>query len=431
MKQFFTVFQYELKEYLKNKSFVITTLILAIAGAAILFLPRFIDLSDITGSGGQTQVQDGQANADNVTETEDASDDLTDPDTSDNLCLYDEAGITNMDVLKQFFPNANWINAKSDQEVKDAVKSEKAEAGFVVKSNDSYDYYVYNKNMYDSNSAVFEEAMQTFYRIAYCAQHNLDYAQISQMYEAPITVNETILNKDTGSNYWYCYILVILVFTLIILYGQMIAVSVTSEKSSRAIEVLVTSTTPNSLLFGKVIAGAIGGLVQIGIILASVLISYQINRDEWGGMLDMFLQIPASVLVTFAFFGIGGYLFYAFLYGAMGALVSKTEDISKSSSGLLFIIMAVYIFSLMQLTNPDGMIMKVLSFLPVSSYSTMFARIAMGTVSTWEIIVSFLILAASIVGAGFIGARLYRMGTLRYGNPIKLRTALKSIRSEE
>lgn len=218
---------------------------------------------------------------------------------------------------------------------------------------------------------------------------------------------------------------------LIVLYGQMIAVSVTSEKSSRAIEVLVTSTTPNSLLFGKVIAGAIGGLVQIGIILASVLISYQINRDEWGGMLDMVLQIPVSVLVTFAFFGIGGYLFYAFLYGAMGALVSKTEDISKSSSGLLFIIMAVYIFSLMQLTNPDGMVMKVLSFLPVSSYSTMFARIAMGTVSTWEIIVSFLILAASIVGAGFIGAKLYRMGTLRYGNPIKLRTALKSIRSEE
>lgn len=431
MKQFFTVFQYELKEYLKNKSFVIMTLILAIAGAAILFLPRFIDLSDITGSGGQTQVQDGPTNADNTAETEEAADDLTDHDTSDSLCLYDEAGITNMDVLKQFFPNTNWIITKSSQEVRDAVKSEKAEAGFVVKSNDSYDYYVYNKNMYDSNSTVFEEAMHTFYRIAYCAEHNLDYTQISQMYEAPITVNENILNKDTGSNYWYCYFLVILVFMLIVLYGQMIAVSVTSEKSSRAIEVLVTSTTPNSLLFGKVIAGAIGGLVQIGIILASVLISYQINRDEWGGMLDMVLQIPVSVLVTFAFFGIGGYLFYAFLYGAMGALVSKTEDISKSSSGLLFIIMAVYIFSLMQLTNPDGMVMKVLSFLPVSSYSTMFARIAMGTVSTWEIIVSFLILAASIVGAGFIGAKLYRMGTLRYGNPIKLRTALKNIRSEE
>ena len=70
---------------------------------------------------------------------------------------------------------------------------------------------------------------------------------------------------------------------------------------------------------------------------------------------------------------------------------------------------------------------KVLSFLPISSYSTMFARIAMGTVEAWEIVVSFLILVLSILGAGFLGAKLYRMGTLRYGNPIKLGTALKDL----
>lgn len=404
------------------------TLLLAIAGAAVLFLPRFIDMSDITGTGGQIQNETGTNDNDAASEESESSES---EDASDKLCLYDEAGVTDMELLKQFFPDTEWISAKNSQEVKDAVKKENADAGFVVTSSDSYDYYVYNKEMYDSNSQIFEEAMHTFYRIRYCAEHNLDYAQITQMYDAPITVHETILNKNTESNYWYCYTLVILVFMLIVLYGQMIAVSVTSEKSNRAIEVLVTSTTPNSLLFGKVIAGAIGGLVQIGIILAAILISYQINREQWGGILDMLLQIPASVLVTFAFFGIGGYLFYAFLYGAMGALVSKTEDISKSSSGLLVIIMAVYIFSLMQLMNPDGMMMKVLSFLPISSYSTMFARIAMGTVETWEIIVSFLILVISIIGAGFLGAKLYRMGTLRYGNPIKLRTALKSIRSEE
>ena len=112
----------------------------------------------------------------------------------------------------------------------------------------------------------------------------------------------------------------------------------------------------------------------------------------------------------------------------MGALVSKTEDISKSVSGLMVVIMAVYFFSLLQLTNIDGTIIKVLSFLPFSSYSTMFARIAMGTVAPWEIIVSFLILALSIMGTGWLGAKIYRMGTLRYGNPIKLGTALKDLK---
>ena len=85
----------------------------------------------------------------------------------------------------------------------------------------------------------------------------------------------------------------------------------------------------------------------------------------------------------------------------------------------------------MQLMNVDGPIIKVLSFLPFSSYSTMFARIAMGTVASWEIIVSFLILVASIFGVGVLGAKIYRMGTLRYGNPIRFSKALKELRKSE
>jgi len=417
MKSFWIVLKYELKEYFTSKGFVAFTLLLAAGGIILSFLPRFIDMSGFTGVGAKEEVEDTKEEKDT--------------EEWDKLYLYDEAGVVDSEILKQFFPETEWVTAETVDALKQAVEEQEAEAGFVVKTMDSYDYYVYNKGMYDKNSAVFDEAMKVFYRIAYCAENNLDYAEITGMFEAPITVNEQILGKDTQSNYWYCYMLVILVFMLIVLYGQMIAVSITSEKSNRAIEVLVTSTSPNSLLFGKVIAGAIGGLVQSGIILGSILISYQFNRSVWGGSLDMLLHIPAQVLVTFAFFGLGGYLFYAFLFGAVGALVSKTEDISKSSGGLMTIIMVVYFFSLIQLTNIDGPVIKVLSFLPISSYSTMFARIAMGSVSGLEIVVSFLILAASIVGVGILGAKLYRMGTLRYGNPIRLSTALKSIRKSE
>ena len=418
MKNFWTVLKYELKEYFTSKGFVALTLILAIGGIILSFLPRFIDMSDITGVGAKEETVEEDS------EGKDAGD-------REKLYLYDEAGVTDLEILKQFFPDTEWVIAETTDALKQAVEEQEAEAGFVVKAADSYDYYVYNKGMYDGNSAMFDEAMKVFYRMAYCAENNLDFAEITGLLEVPITVNEQILGKDTQSNYWYCYMLVILVFMLIVLYGQMIAVSITSEKSNRAIEVLVTSTSPNSLLFGKVIAGAIGGLAQSGIILGSILISYQFNRAQWGGSLDMLLHIPAQVLITFAFFGLGGYFFYAFLFGAVGALVSKTEDISKSSGGLMTVIMIVYFFSLIQLTNIDGPVIKVLSFLPVSSYSTMFARIAMGSVSTVEIVISFLILAASIVGVGVLGAKLYRMGTLRYGNPVKLSAALKSIRKSE
>ena len=419
MKKFGIVLQYELKEYFNNKGFVIFTLLLALGGAVLLFLPRFIDLSGFTGvqaEGGSRQEAGQEAGQDAPVEEGEKT----------SYLYLDPAGIVKEEVLQGMFPQGSWQKADSEEALIAAVEAQEAEAGFVVLGPTEYRYYVFNKGMSDSNTARFDQVMKQLYRMDYCAARGLDLDEIMTVADVPITMEEQVLNKDSGRNYWYCYVLVILVFMLIVLYGQMIAVSVTTEKSNRAIEVLVTSTTPNSLLFGKVIAGAAGGLLQTGVIMGAVLLAYEANREYWGGMLDMFLHIPLDVLLSFALFGLGGYLFYAFLYGAMGALVSKTEDVSKSSGGLQVVIMVVYFFSLMQLMNIDGPVIRVLSFLPVSSYSTMFARIAMGTVAAWEIVVSFLILVASTVGAGILGAKLYRMGTLRYGNPVKLGAALKS-----
>ena len=97
----------------------------------------------------------------------------------------------------------------------------------------------------------------------------------------------------------------------------MIATSVASEKSNRAIEVLVTSIDSKFLLFGKVLSGALAAFLQVGIILGVTLLSYQANRDVWGSVLDPVLHIPSDVLIAFTFFGIGGFLFYACLYGAL------------------------------------------------------------------------------------------------------------------
>lgn len=420
MKKFVIVLKYELREYFSSKGFMIFTVVLAVLGAALLFLPRVVDMSDFTG----VKIVGG--------DQDEKPDDKPGDEGDKDLLLYvDQAGVVREDILQSMFAGADVQKAADVAEIETKVESQEAKAGFVVVSPTEYQYYVFNKSMMDSNSAVFEQAMKQFYRMDYCEDNGLDLNEITAMYDVPVTVSDRILNKDTASNYWYCYVLVIVVFMLIIFYGQMIAVSVTNEKSNRAIEVLVTSTSPNSLLFGKVIAGAIGGLFQMGLILGALLASYQFNREQWGGMLDMFLHVPAGVLGTFAIFGMGGYLFYAFLYGAMGALVSKTEDISKSSAGLQLIIMVVYFFALFQLTNVDGPVIKVLSFLPVSSYSTMFARVAMGTVAIWEVILSAVILFASIFGVGVLGAKLYRMGTLRYGNPISLRAALKDLKKSE
>ena len=248
MRKFIIVLRYELKEYFTNKVFMILTAMLAVLGVILLFLPRFMDMSDFTGvqiagdNSGQEETEEGE---------------------KDTFIYLDKAGVVHKEILEGMFSDVIWQEAGDETEVAAAVEAREAAAGFVVTGVSEYEYYVFNKSMTDRNTAVFDQAMKLFYRMDYCSRTGWDLEEITAMYDVPVTVTETVLNKDSESNYWYCYFLVIVVFMLIVYYGQMIAVSVTNEKSNRAIEVLVTSTSSDSLLFGKVIAGAIGGVFQM------------------------------------------------------------------------------------------------------------------------------------------------------------------------
>ena len=412
MKKFGVIFQYELMNYIKNKSYVITTVIIALVAGIIMFVPNFIDIGSVTGEN-----------------KNDVSDENSGADSDSTILVYDKSGmVTDISFIQNFYHDDAIKKASGENELVDKVKADEVSAGFVVNSLTDYDYYVYNQSMTDDNQVVFTQVMTVLNQMVYCQKNGIDYASLTQAFNPQIDCHENILGKDMGSNYWYCYGLVMVIFMIIIMYGSMVAASVTQEKSNRTMEVLVTSVDTNLLFFAKVLAGAVAALIQSAVMLGTVLISYKINQDKWGGMLNMVLDIPANVLVVFALFGIGGFLFYTFIYGAMGALVSKTEDINKSAGGVQMVIMIVYFITLASLTDVDGIMIKVTSFLPVSSYSAMFARVAMGSVNTWEIVVSFIILVASIVVVGIIGAKIYRMGTLRYGNPIKLSNAFKSIK---
>lgn len=421
MKRLMTVFEFELMSYIKNKTFMITSILIMLLVGGITFLPRVIDMSDMLGIEKESAVE----------KAEDSGDDSAGVDKADmtKLGIVDENGyFQDKAMLEQVFSDAEFLYKDNEEELKTAVENEEIEAGFYVVDDINYRYYVLNKEMSDENQFMFEMLLSDIHKQIYCQEHGIDYESFVAEYEAPVQCEETILGKDASNNFWYCYLLVIVIFMVIIMYGVMIATSVTTEKSNRSIEVLVTSIESEYLLFGKVLAGTVAVVVQLALILGAALAGYSINHELWGDKLDALLDIPTEVLIAFAVFGIGGFLFYAFLYGAMGALVSKTEDINKSAGMLQMVIMIVYFAVLLQLENPDGVIMKVCSYLPVSSYSAMFVRIGMGKVEMWEIIVSGVALYASIFFVGWLAAKIYRMGTLRYGNPIKFTKALKELK---
>lgn len=409
MKQFKTILKFELDNYFKSKSFIISTILICVIAAAIMFIPR---IADAVKGGSDKE-----------------SNEEVDPDDMRKLALFDAGDYVDMETLQGFFDkDVEFVICTSKDEVKKMVENESAEAGFAVNSLTDFDYYVFNKSMMDSDSEIFQEYMGMMVKMDYCEKNNLDIEEFMSIEYMPINVNEEILGKDSASNYWYCYILVIIIFMLIIMYGTTIASGITNEKSNRSIEILVTSTSSTAVLFGKVFAGAIASVFQVGVVALGLLGSYQFNKEYWSDGISMFLDIPGEVLVTFAVFGIGGFLVYAFMYGALGALVSKIEDLNKSAGTAQMIVTIVYIVVLIQLQNTDGIIMKVCSFLPISSYSAMFARVAMGSVAVWEVVLSAVILYASVVLMGFIGGKIFRASTLRYGNPIKLSKALKGLK---
>lgn len=387
MKKFGVIFQYEIMNYIKNKSFMISTIVIAVLAAVILFLPSVFDMSGILGI--------------NKDDTDDTADNT---EITDVIIICDEKDIfAGTGIVEGVLNDVKIENVSSRDALVDKIENdENVIAGFVVKNATDFEYVVNNSDMFDDMTQRFTYAMQLLSQYNYCKENNLDMAEIENAFNPVINSETTVLGKDMMSNYWYCYALIIIVFMVIILYGVMVATSVTQEKSNRTIELLVTSADTNSLFFGKVLAGTSAALLQVGIIFAVILGSYKINRDSWGGLFDKIFNIPSDVLITFAFFGLGGLLFYVFIYGAMGALVSKTEDINKSAGSVQFVIMIVYFIGLSQLNNVDGILMKVLSFLPISSYSAMFARVALGNVSFAEIAVSFVILIVSTIAVGYI-----------------------------
>lgn len=415
MRRFFTVFEFEFKSYLKNKSFMITTILISVLLGAIMFLPNFVDMSDMLGTS---------------TKTESTKKDTDEEEKSKYGILDQKRYVKDSPFLETFYENAEFKSYKDEKALKKAVEQEEVEAGFVVEDDSHFRYLVWNNSMYNDGAEQFNQVMTFVHKQIYCQKHHLNFEEMTGSYDAPVQYKQEVLGKNASDNYWYSYVLVVASFMVIILYCVMIATSVASEKSNRAIEVLVTSIDSKFLLFGKVLSGALAAFLQVGIILGVTLLSYQANRDVWGSVLDPVLHIPSDVLIAFTFFGIGGFLFYACLYGALGALVSKTEDVNKSVGGLQMIVMIVYVVVLMQLDNTDGIIVKVCSYLPFSSYCAMFVRIALGNVAMWEIVVSFAILVVSTVFVGWLAAKIYRMGTLRYGNPISIRTALKNLKGE-
>lgn len=411
MKQFLLVIKFELETMMRKKSYLLSIVLVALVAFIILSMPRFLN-DKKENQGGQDE---------QVAETKDK-----------NMLIYDNGKIlSGLELIEQSFPNYQ-VTLENDLSVlKSKVEDGSVDAGIELQGPLNFVYYVKNSSLNDQTAMYFQEVLQQQYQLDALQGLNYDAAKVNEIYHASAQYETNVLGTDGMNNYFYTYILILVLYMMILIYGNQIGVSVASEKSNRAVEILVTSCSPNAMIFGKVIAGAIAGALQTILMLGSCLVAYHINADVWDHVLDPFLNIPTVVWVTFALFGVFGYLLFSFLFGAIGALCSKVEEVNGATMPVQLLIIAVFFISFMTLQQPDNVLATIASYVPFTSWMCMFINVALGSATVIEIAISFVILVATTIAMGILGAKLYRRGTLSYGNSIKLSHMIKMMKQKD
>ncbi|MDO6598385.1 ABC transporter permease [Oceanihabitans sp. 2_MG-2023] len=247
-----------------------------------------------------------------------------------------------------------------------------------------------------------------------------------------------------------------LLFMFIIIYGNMIMRSIIEEKTSRIIEVIISSVKPIQLMLGKIIGTSLAGITQfvIWIIIGSVLmtvVSAILGIDlmqqtpqndmmqqamenpevavEMQNAMSAFWNLPiANLIIAFILFFVAGYLLYSSLYAAIGAAVDNETDTQQFMFPIIMpLVLAVYIGIFTVIEDPHGTVSTIFSFIPFTSPVVMLMRIPFG-VPVWQQVLSFFILVATFMLTVWFAAKIYRVGILMYGKKPSYKEIIKWIK---
>ena len=412
MKQFLTIFKHELTQYFKNKVFVITTVILVLAVSGLLFAPRMGEVIKKSQGTENSEVKKPEV-----------------------LIASDNSEIDKiLPSIAASFPQTNVkITNDSKEEIKKKIKDQSVDFAFILSSDlKSYTYLANVSVLQDPNLQIMDNLLKTIYSNLYLKKHGLSDTQIAEVQNPNINHQIENVSENGAKNFWYAYVMVFVLYMVIIMFGQKVAMSVVTEKTSRAMEVLITSASPVALMFGKILASSIAGVIQITAIFGAAFISYNINKSyfENNAIITTLFNFPASLVGYLLIFFLLGFIVYSFLFGAMASTVSKIEDLSSA----LMLIQIIFVIGFVASTNAmssgdiNSVLMKTLSLFPLTSPMAMFTRIAMSEVPGIEVLLSIIFLILATILIGFVAAKIYRVGVLMYGTKPTLGKIIKAIR---
>jgi ABC-2 type transport system permease protein len=226
--------------------------------------------------------------------------------------------------------------------------------------------------------------------------------------------------EDRGG---FAFVAVLLLYGQLISMGYFVAMGVVEEKSSRVVEVILSTLRPRHLLAGKILGL---GLLGLGQLLLIAIVG--IGLGAAGGALEVNGDVVVAAALALAWFVVG-YAFYAAAFACAASLVSRQEDLQSVISPLSIVLMVGFFVSFAVLDDPDGTLATVVSFIPPFAPMTMPPRIALGEASTVEVVGALAVTVGATALLIPLAARIYRGGVLRMGGAIKLREAWRAARA--
>jgi ABC-2 type transport system permease protein len=424
MNNLSTVLGFTIRNKFRSKAFIISTIILALLVSIGVNVPYLITLFQSDKAINIGMLEDGA-------------------NVGQQLKIYFDAA-EKKEVNLLVYPSEATVEANEamlkEQITKGEIQgyliaSEEISFGFPIityKSEDTMDFGTMNK---------LESGLQQVKMGMVVQDLKLSKDQVD-MISAPVQIDKMQISATGGvedgkseeqiaAASIMVYVLIIMLFMFVMISGQLIATEITAEKSSRVMEILITSVAPLTQMFGKIIGMIIVALSQIAVLAAAVTINLMLPHNRAAiTELNINLSDIDPILLVYAFiYFLTGFFLYATMFAAVGSIVSRTEDLGQAILPISMLTMVGYFIAIYGIQDPNSLLVKITSFIPFFSPFIMFLRLGTTDPAVWEVVLSFAILLMSILGIGWLASRIYRAGVLMYGKRPSFKELMKAMRA--
>ena len=412
MRDLRTVIAFSIKDMVKRKSFIISTLIILVLIVIGFNIPNIMSMfTDGTESSGETKLL-----------------------IVDTTNLF-EGTLPSLNYMELGYNVEVANNAVSFEDIKSRIENKDIDEAMIIeqKEDGTYTlrYIVENMTQVASVPEDLINAMNTLYTNLQISKLGLTQEQIASLSpNFEFTIEQTE-EQEVSGNLFIIMMLSIVLFYAIYFCAYQVSSSITTEKTSKIMETLVTSTSPRTIVLGKTIGIGIVGLIQICVIVAVALISANLflEPELLNAVLDMSMMTPYLAIMTIVYF-ILGYFAYALLYALTGSTVSKPEDIQSANTPVAILAVVGFYLSYFTMMNPTSELNQFAAIFPISSPFCMPFRIMMGIASTSEIILSIVVLVITILIIAQVAIKIYSNAILNYGTRMTFKDIVKVYRDK-